>query len=171
MCLISSPIPVPSPSTQPMAAPGQPRPSISQKHTRPGHKRIFTLNELNGPQHEFIQADAVDWIAQASHWPKRYDVIVLDPPTFSNSKRSQTVLDLKRDHGELIRAVLNLLTPRGSCSFQPMRAVLKWTMVCQNGRQSVKRHATPHHQISPRHPIDLGDWSSNETTFELGQPV
>ncbi len=46
-----------------------------------------------------------------------FDLIFLDPPTFSNSKRMQGVLDIQRDHPELIDGCMQLLTPGGVLLF------------------------------------------------------
>ncbi len=79
--------------------------------------RNLALNGLSGARHEFIQADCLEWLDEAteSHW--RWDLIFLDPPTFSTSKRMRTTLDIQRDHAGLIRQCLRLLTPDGALLF------------------------------------------------------
>ncbi len=49
--------------------------------------------------------------------PERYDLIFLDPPTFSRSKRMEDTLDIQRDHAELIRDACALLAPGGTLVF------------------------------------------------------
>src|SRR5574344_1340323 len=49
--------------------------------------------------------------------PNRYDIIILDPPTFSNSKRTDTTLDITRDWIALVADCLNLLTDKGTLYF------------------------------------------------------
>ena len=61
-------------------------------------------------------------IAVSGSWrrrahPSRYDLIFLDPPTFSNSKRMEGVLDIERDHAGLIEAAARLLAPHGLLIF------------------------------------------------------
>ena len=68
-------------------------------------------------QHEFVQADCVEWLREDARARERYDLIFLDPPTFSNSKRMQGVLDIERDHPMLIDACARLLTPDGLLIF------------------------------------------------------
>jgi 23S rRNA G2069 N7-methylase RlmK/C1962 C5-methylase RlmI len=68
------------------------------------------LNALSGPQHELVRADALEFLARDTG---PYDLAVLDPPTFSNSKRMRRALDLQRDHAELVNATLRRLTPGG----------------------------------------------------------
>ncbi len=78
-------------------------------------QRNLALNQLSGSQHEFIQADCREWLEQSRAGP--YDLIFLDPPTFSNSKRMEGVLDIERDHGALIDACVRLLAPGGLIVF------------------------------------------------------
>ena len=77
-------------------------------------KRNFTVNELAG-KHEFIQEDCLAWLAEAR--PERYDLVFLDPPTFSNSKRMEREFDVQRDHADLVRAAAGLLAPGGLLLF------------------------------------------------------
>ncbi|HEX8756227.1 MAG TPA: bifunctional 23S rRNA (guanine(2069)-N(7))-methyltransferase RlmK/23S rRNA (guanine(2445)-N(2))-methyltransferase RlmL [Steroidobacteraceae bacterium] len=68
-------------------------------------------------QHEFVQADCLEWLRESPRASERYDLIFLDPPTFSNSKRMQGVLDIERDHPALIDACVRLLAPGGLLVF------------------------------------------------------
>jgi 23S rRNA (guanine2445-N2)-methyltransferase / 23S rRNA (guanine2069-N7)-methyltransferase len=77
----------------------------------------LALNGLAGPPHQLVQADCREWLKEAQQLPARYDLIFLDPPTFSNSKRMEGVLDVQRDHGELIDACARLLAPEGLILF------------------------------------------------------
>lgn len=54
---------------------------------------------------------------QAGRDRAQFDLIFLDPPTFSNSKRMQGVLDVQRDHVELVDACMQLLSPAGLLLF------------------------------------------------------
>jgi len=69
------------------------------------------------PQHDFVQADCVEWLRDGARTSARYDLIFLDPPTFSNSKRMEGVLDIERDHPALIDACMGLLEPGGLLVF------------------------------------------------------
>jgi 23S rRNA (guanine2445-N2)-methyltransferase / 23S rRNA (guanine2069-N7)-methyltransferase len=76
--------------------------------------------ELNGPlgrQHELVQADCREWLREGARAHGRYGLIFLDPPTFSNSKRMQGVLDVERDHPQLIESSMSLLEPGGLLVF------------------------------------------------------
>lgn len=67
--------------------------------------------------HEFVQADCLEWLREDARANERYDLIFLDPPTFSNSKRMEGVLDIERDHTGLIDACVRLLAPGGLLVF------------------------------------------------------
>lgn len=76
--------------------------------------------ELNGLQHDpyrryrFIQANVLDWLYDCDEY---YDLIFLDPPTFSNSKRMQDTFDVQRDHIALIGDAMRVLSPDGTLIF------------------------------------------------------
>ncbi len=78
-------------------------------------QRNMELNGQRGKQHEFIQADVLQWLKEKR--PERYDLIFLDPPTFSRSKRMEDTLDIQRDHVELIKDACALLAPGGTLVF------------------------------------------------------
>lgn len=76
----------------------------------------FRLNGLGVRQHKFIQDDCLQWL-QRQPPQQRFDVIFLDPPTFSNSKRMQDVLDVQRDHVMLLKLAARLLKDDGVILF------------------------------------------------------
>lgn len=77
-------------------------------------QRNFDLNDVDGQQHKLLRADCLKWLQTDDD---KYDVIFLDPPTFSNSKKMDAVLDIQRDHGDLIRACMARLAPNGRLLF------------------------------------------------------
>ena len=77
----------------------------------------LALNALTGTQQRLVQADCRVWLAEAARAAARFDLIFLDPPTFSNSKRMDGVLDIGRDHPALIDACARLLAPAGVIVF------------------------------------------------------
>ncbi len=77
--------------------------------------RNMGLNGFTGQEHRFLQADVLQWLRQPTG--ERFDLIVLDPPTFSNSKRMYGTLDVQRDHVALLDAVLRLCKPGGTVYF------------------------------------------------------
>ena len=78
----------------------------------------LALNETSG-EHEFIQADCLDWLDEEARqpYPRQYDLIFLDPPTFSNSKRMNEVFDIQKDHVLLIKQAVTLLASQGVLYF------------------------------------------------------
>jgi len=80
-------------------------------------KNNLALNSTIG-RHEFIQADCVEWLEnEAKKASRQYDLIFLDPPTFSNSKRMEEIFDVQRDYIQLIQHATKLLTPDGVLYF------------------------------------------------------
>jgi len=67
--------------------------------------------------HTLIQSDVIKFIAQAARKGLRWDLILLDPPSFSNSKKMSGALDIQRDHRNLIHGCLSLLSPGGKLYF------------------------------------------------------
>lgn len=81
-------------------------------------RRNMELNGLNIWDNRVIQANVMEWLRdQRTIGQERFDLIFLDPPTFSSSKKMQGVLDVQRDHVELIRDTLKLLNPDGVLYF------------------------------------------------------
>ncbi|HKT72635.1 MAG TPA: bifunctional 23S rRNA (guanine(2069)-N(7))-methyltransferase RlmK/23S rRNA (guanine(2445)-N(2))-methyltransferase RlmL [Steroidobacteraceae bacterium] len=79
--------------------------------------RNLTLNEINLDRHVLVQADCLKWLEEAGRSRERFDLVFVDPPTFSNSKRMEGVLDLDRDHPALLDACARLLAPQGLIVF------------------------------------------------------
>jgi len=77
-------------------------------------QRNLARNGFSEHAHRFIQADCLTWLAQE---PGQYDLIFLDPPTFSNSKRMDASFDVLRDQVPLLRAAMARLAPGGSLIF------------------------------------------------------
>ena len=80
-------------------------------------RRNFELNGLEFGRNRLVQADVVRFLEQELASKDRYDLIVLDPPSFSNSKRMQDALDVQRDHVKLVRGCISLLAPGGELLF------------------------------------------------------
>ncbi|KZZ49345.1 hypothetical protein A3759_26505 [Thalassolituus sp. HI0120] len=81
-------------------------------------KDNFSANDLAISDHEFIQADCMQWLKDAAQdADAKYDLIFMDPPTFSNSKRMEGVLDVQRDHVQLIQDAMVLLKSDGLLIF------------------------------------------------------
>ncbi len=74
------------------------------------------LNAPASPAHRLLQADVLRWLDEQPATPQ-WDLIFLDPPTFSNSARMQGVLDIQRDHARLINGCMRMLAPDGLLLF------------------------------------------------------
>ena len=77
----------------------------------------LALNGFSGAAHQLVQADCREWLGASARGTQRFDLVFLDPPTFSNSKRMQGVLDIERDHVQLIEECMRLLAPAGLLVF------------------------------------------------------
>ena len=62
-----------------------------------------------------FQADVLQFLKEVE--PNSYDLIILDPPTFSNSKRMEDILDIQRDHVQIINQCLSILSEKGILIF------------------------------------------------------
>lgn len=76
-------------------------------------KDNFKLNGLNGA-YNFIHADCVKWLTENN---KQFDLMFIDPPSFSNSKRMEGTWDVQRDHVELLSHAVRNLSEKGVIYF------------------------------------------------------
>ncbi|MCF8129107.1 MAG: bifunctional 23S rRNA (guanine(2069)-N(7))-methyltransferase RlmK/23S rRNA (guanine(2445)-N(2))-methyltransferase RlmL [Deltaproteobacteria bacterium] len=122
---------------------------MSRTYLRWAEKNLI-LNHCDDLKHRLVQADCLEWIDTCKD---RYDLIYLDPPTFSNSKRMETSFDIQRDHKDLLTRTLRLLSPGGVLIFACNRrkfkldheALPQWT-VKDITRSTIPRdfHRNPH---------------------------
>jgi 23S rRNA (cytosine1962-C5)-methyltransferase len=77
----------------------------------------FLINDIEPKDHIFCQADVLKDLILRKEKNELFDIIILDPPSFSNSKRMEEDLDIERDHPLLIRDSMNLLAPGGTLYF------------------------------------------------------
>jgi 23S rRNA (cytosine1962-C5)-methyltransferase len=84
---------------------------LSKKYLEWG-RRNFALNGLDPAGHDFIYGDAFDWLRRLAKKGRAFDAIVLDPPTFSQSKETG-VFRVEKNFGDLVSAVLPILKPGG----------------------------------------------------------
>ena len=74
----------------------------------------FALNGLDPARHRVVRDDCLRWLKTAK---TQFDLIFLDPPTFSNSKKMEATLDIQRDHGQLVELAMARLAPGGTLVF------------------------------------------------------
>ncbi len=77
-------------------------------------RRNIELNEFSERNHQVERADCIEWLKQSRDV---FDLIFMDPPTFSNSKKMADVLDIQRDHGDLLRLAMARLAKGGELIF------------------------------------------------------
>jgi len=77
----------------------------------------FKLNHIDPNKHQFVRDDSLKWLDEAVDKQDKFDVIFLDPPTFSNSKKMDDHFEVQKDHLKLIESCLNILAPKGILVF------------------------------------------------------
>lgn len=77
----------------------------------------LALNGFDTPAHLQVRADVREWLTTEARAGAQFELIFCDPPTFSNSKRMEGVLDIQRDHPQLIEGCMQLLTRGGLLVF------------------------------------------------------
>lgn len=80
-------------------------------------RRNFALNNIDESVHTIVRDDVFHYLQQAIADGKQFDLIVMDPPSFSNSKKMLDILDIQRDHVLLIRQAMRLLSSDGLLYF------------------------------------------------------
>ena len=80
-------------------------------------KRNFELNSMDLAAHRIVRADVFQYLDEAAQQGKQFDLMVLDPPSFSNSKKMLDILDIQRDQAKLVDGAMRLLAPQGTLYF------------------------------------------------------
>ena len=113
-------------------------------------RRNFVLNHLAPGEHEFIHGEVFDWLRRLTKKSRRFDVILLDPPTFSQSKESG-VFQAEKHYSRLVTAVLPLLRSGGvlfastnATEFPPERFLADVNEALKGaGRRVLQHHYVP----------------------------
>jgi 23S rRNA (cytosine1962-C5)-methyltransferase len=84
---------------------------LSKKYLEWG-KRNFILNGIDPAAHDFIYGDTFDWLRRLAKKGRTFDAVVLDPPTFSQSKE-HGAFRAEKDYGKLVTAALPVLKSGG----------------------------------------------------------
>lgn len=122
---------------------------LSKKYLEWG-RRNFARNGLDPAAHDFIFGDTFDWLRRLGKKGRVFDVIVLDPPTFSQSKEGG-VFRVEKDYGKLVSAALPVLKPGGVLLASTNAATLAPEdflamiddAVSGAGRSAAQRHYVP----------------------------
>jgi 23S rRNA G2069 N7-methylase RlmK/C1962 C5-methylase RlmI len=80
-------------------------------------KENFKLNGIPLNHHEIIRADCLKFLEEEIHAQKKYDIIIIDPPTISRSKKMDVMFDIQFDYIFLLQKSLQLLAPEGTIFF------------------------------------------------------
>lgn len=122
-------------------------------------KDNLRLNNFSGKQHQFVKEDCVKWLNKNN---ELYDVIFLDPPSFSNSKSMDKHLDIQADHESLITSAMKSLTKEGVLVFSTNRKGFKLSSELSERfdirdlhtstiSSDFRAHRPPHHCWEVRH--------------------
>jgi len=84
-------------------------------------QRNLAHNGLDEERHSFVQSDVLTFLERMRWARARFELIMLDPPSFSNSKRMGESFDIQRDHRKLLQGTLDLLAPGGELYFSTNR--------------------------------------------------
>jgi len=122
---------------------------LSRKYLDWG-RRNFALNELDPGEHDFIYGDVFDWLRRWTRKQRAFDLVLLDPPTFSQSKESG-VFRAEQDYRRLVAAGLPVVKPGGvlfvstnAASWAPADFVEVVTQAARAARRSIaKLHYAP----------------------------
>jgi 23S rRNA (cytosine1962-C5)-methyltransferase len=133
---------------------------LSKKYLEWG-KRNFALNDLDSSAHDFVFGDAFDWLSRWAKRGKSFELVILDPPTFSRSKKSGS-FRADKDYGALAQSALKVLVPGGvllaSCNTEtwaPEEFVATLgKAVADQGRRVLLSHYSPQ---PPDFPVSRGD--------------
>ena len=107
-------------------------------------ERNMQLNEFsNQAKYKFIHADVLQYLKTLP--PDHFDLIIMDPPTFSNSKRMEDFLDIQRDHVELINDCMAALKAGGILYFSTnfRRFVLDKESIKADSLKDITKATTP----------------------------
>jgi 23S rRNA (cytosine1962-C5)-methyltransferase len=122
---------------------------LSKKHLEWG-RRNFALNGLDPAAHDFIFGDAFDWLRRLARKTRRFDLVLLDPPTFSTSKTGGA-FRAELDFGRLVAGAVKLVQPGGVLFASTNAARLSpedWVAtvsgaIAATGRRILRQHFGP----------------------------
>jgi 23S rRNA (cytosine1962-C5)-methyltransferase len=120
-------------------------------------KRNMELNGLGAPNHRFIRADTFEFLNVSKNRSQRFDLAVVDPPSFYTRHSKQDHFDITADHPILLNAVAELMRPGAQIffstnhqDFKPMLDELNFTEVSEITSETIpedyQRKRTPIHR-------------------------
>ena len=87
---------------------------LSRKYLDWGRRNFMQSGLMESAKYRFIDSDVFEWIKSGS---EQYDLVIIDPPTFSNSKKFGGTFEVQRDHLSLIKRAMNRLDSNGVLYF------------------------------------------------------
>jgi len=75
-------------------------------------KRNYQLNQISAENHEFLVGDVFDWLRRVRKQGRKFDLVILDPPTFSRDRKSH-VFRVQHDYGRLVQLASECLGREG----------------------------------------------------------
>lgn len=141
---------------------------LSKKYLEWG-RRNFALNGLDPAAHDFIYGDTFDWLRRLAKKGRSYDIIVLDPPTFSQSKESG-VFRVEKNYGDLVTAALPVLKSGGTLLASTNAAEWppeKFLAAVESAIRSARRKIVKQHYVPqpPDFPVSRSEPAYLKTTW------
>ncbi len=141
---------------------------LSKKYLEWG-RRNFALNGIPTEGHDFIFGDVFDWLRRFQKRQRQFDVVLLDPPTFSQS-REAGVFQARNDYGRLLTAALGVLREGGlifasnnTADWEPVSFLETLRLACgQAGRRIRHEHYAPQ---PPDFPVSRGEPAHLKTVW------
>ncbi|MEH6478458.1 MAG: methyltransferase, partial [Sneathiella sp.] len=93
--------------------------SVDMSHTYLAWlRKNLAVNGLDEKRNSVIQGNCLTWLEECK---TKYDLVLLDPPSFSNSRRMEESFDVQRDHAQLIHSAMKVLRKDGLLYFSNNR--------------------------------------------------
>ena len=109
---------------------------MSNTYLQWAEKNMHLNGFKSSKKYDYIREDILDWIPTVP--PSSYDLIILDPPTFSNSKKMLLTWDVQRDHVTLINQIRSILSPGGVLYFSNNYKKFKLNLEDIEGYESIE---------------------------------
>ncbi|WP_205512876.1 class I SAM-dependent methyltransferase [Longitalea arenae] len=116
---------------------------LSKTYLQWAEENMRLNNFFDEKKHHYVHADVKQYLDTLA--PGSFDLVIMDPPTFSNSKRMKDFLDIQRDHPELLNKTLRALTPGGTIYFSTnyRKFELNHALIDASDIKDITRATTP----------------------------